>query len=161
MGITNLLFSSFLEEILGRGEDLGGGRLLLLRGRHILRLEACRCGLNRKQVSNKLSLAMVKRLTHIGLILFPVFDLVQHLLKPGHGLETVRSLLVLLYFTNDSRDLSSLIEVDKTFVSHVVLVTVLDEGEICEIHAQIGDARRVDAVQVVSELNHHSDQITG
>lgn len=74
----------------------------------------------------------------IGLYLVESLDVLCEVEDLRNGFEVVGRLLVLLDLTNDARNSSSLGVIDKS-IPNEVRVAILDEGEIREIHSQVGN----------------------
>jgi len=85
----------------------------------------------------------------VALLLVERLDIHEPELEELDGLEVVRRLLVLLNVRNDLRHQLTLKEVDQLAVH--VRVTVLDEGQIGKVHAQVRDARQLDAAKMSAE----------
>lgn len=63
--------------------------------------------------------------------------------------KTVRLILILLYFSGDLGHLPALEEVDQLSVGQEVGVTLLDVQDVGEVHAEEGDAGRIDRPQLL------------
>mmetsp|Transcript_24327 Transcript_24327/g.60958 ORF Transcript_24327/g.60958 Transcript_24327/m.60958 type:complete len:431 (+) Transcript_24327:2177-3469(+) len=74
----------------------------------------------------------------------------QIILDDHHRFQVIRSLLVLLNVAYHCGDLGSFHKVNETFFG-LVRTTFLHEREISEIHAHIGNGRRIDLLQIGSE----------